>query len=317
MTISPLKVRFTFANFIFLIFLSSAVWLQADDIKVRIITQKATLYLKPTKESLEILTLPMGSIHSVVGTFEDWYQIETPPDKNGITVQGFIHESQVEHIIREEQSDPLGNPVKTRTHVQEAQEKQFEPSEGIRIGVGMSIGSTLPTENHYNAGPNFGGSLLFLPVEFLALELNCLYSQSATENNTTGLSEGNLSTFEIGLNLIGRFPIKNKFFPYISAGGFYSLNSFKLDADLASTWDNLGFDLAETVENASGARFGAGVDFRVAGKITLGLDFKYRLMVVEGAWTFTDQLSNTAESGALRQLNFNSLSLSLGIKYFF
>jgi outer membrane protein W len=131
------------------------------------------------------------------------------------------------------------------------------------------------------------------------------------------LSEGKLSAIEIGLNLVGRFPIKDKFIPYISAGGIYSINSFKLDADLISTWDDLGFHIAETIENAFGAVVGAGFDFQMASGLTLGIDFKCRLMTSDGNWTFTDQLSSSEESATITQLNLNSISVFLGIKYLF
>jgi outer membrane protein W len=317
MSIRFLKIQSAVVFLFVLGFFSSAGLLQAQEIRIRIITQDATLYLKPTEESLEIIKLPIGSIYDVLGSYKEWYQIETPPDKNGIKVKGYVLQNQTEKLIREEPPSVSRPRLATSVSIPAEPEGSFNTSNGIKIGAGISIGYTFPFDSHYKGGPKIGGSLIFIPIKYCALELSGLYSQSNTEDDTDALSEGKLSAIEIGMNLVGRFPIKDKFIPYISAGGCYSINSFKLDADLISTWDDLGFDIAETVENAFGVVVGAGFDFQMVSELTLGINFKYRLMTSDGNWTFTDQLSSTEESATITQLNLNSISVILGIKYLF
>jgi outer membrane protein W len=317
MSIRFLKIQSAVALFFVLVFFSSAGLLQAQEIKIRIITQDATLYLKPTKESLEIVKLPIGSIYDVLGFYDEWYQIETPPDKNGITVNGFVLQNQTEKLNQEEVPSAPRPQLATSVSIPAEPEGVFKTGSGMKIGAGISMGYTIPSDSHYKGGPKIGGSLIFIPIKYCALELSGLYSQSSTEDDTDALSEGKLTAIEIGLNLVGRFPIKDTFIPYISAGGCYSINNFKLDADLISTWEDLGFDIAETVENAFGAVVGAGFDFQMVRGLILGIDFKYRLMTSDGTWTFTDQLSSSEEQRTITQLNLNSISVTLGIKYLF
>lgn len=317
MSIRFLKIQSAAALLFVLVFFLSEGLLQAQEFRIRIIAQDTTLYLKPTKESLEIVKLPIGSIYDVLGFYNEWYQIETPPDRNGITVKGFVLQNQTEKLTQEEPPSVSPPQLATSAAISAEAEGSFNTSNGIKIGAGISIGYTIPFDSHYKEGPKLGGRLIFIPIKYCALELSGFYSQSSTEDDTDALSEGKLSAIEIGLNVVGRFPIKDKFIPYISAGGIYSINSFKLDADLISTWDDLGFDIAETVENAFGAVVGAGFDFQMVSGLTLGIDIKCRLMTSEGNWTFTDQLSSSEETATITQLNLNSISVFLGIKYLF
>lgn len=275
------------------------------------------MYMKPNLESLAIIKLPIGSVFTVTGSAGEWHQIETPPDKNGIIIRGFVLQSQTETIGQEEAPDVLPSPVETVPPPSAPPAVAFIPGGQIKFGAGISLGYSIPFNPSHRAAPLIGASFIAIPIEYIALELNGSLCRLKTDQDIETLSEGRILSIEIGLNVTGRYPIKENFIPYISAGGCYAFNSFVLDADLINSWDKLGFDIDESIDNAFGATIGAGLDMIVSKGFSLGMDFKYRWMTASGKWSFKDQLSDVEAGGRIAQLNLNALSLKLGIKYFF
>ena len=75
------------ANFIF-----------SDDQKVRVTASKANIRLRPTTQSTIVSAVPLGAVLEVIKKEGNWYFVKLPPDKKGILVTGYIHQSIVEII---------------------------------------------------------------------------------------------------------------------------------------------------------------------------------------------------------------------------
>jgi len=90
---------------------------------------------------------------------------------------------------------------------------------------------------------------------------------------------------------VARFPVGAKIVPYVAAGGGYYLNTFTLDSALVESWDDLGIDLEETIENVFGFHLGAGLDYFIKPNIAVGgPTVKYCLAKTKGSWTMKEQV---------------------------
>ena len=143
------------------------------------------------------------------------------------------------------------------------------------------------------------------------------YFQTNVEASQESLSKGKLSVIPITISIQGRFPTKSHITPYILAGGSYYFNKFYLDNEIISSWNGIGFDIAEKVENSMGFHFGAGIDFFIIENIALNIDARYYIAESKGIWTLADQVSNTEISGDLEKLNLNSIIFGVGLKLYF
>jgi hypothetical protein len=316
MRLKHFKTLSTAALSFLLVFLISKGSLLAEKNKIRIISQNAILYLKPNKDSIQIMKLPLGSVYDVLGYTEEWVQIQTPPDKNGIIIKGFLLQIHTETFSQAE-TLPLPRPKPETEATPPVFPEGAIETGGLKIGAGISTGYTTLTLSPYQGGFDLGGSFIVILLDYFGLELSASYCQHVTQEDIEGLSDGRLSAIQVGLNLIGRIPISRSFIPHISVGGFYSFNRFTLDANLISAWDDLGFDIDETVANAAGLIAGAGFDLKVAAGFFLGIKFNYRLMTSEGTWSFKDQVSRSEETGTFKDLSLNSFSIDLALKYIF
>lgn len=70
----------------------------SEVLKIRVIASAANIRLKPTVQSAILLTAPLGAVLDVIRQEESWYFVQLPPNKDGIVVTGFIHQSVVEVI---------------------------------------------------------------------------------------------------------------------------------------------------------------------------------------------------------------------------
>jgi hypothetical protein len=83
------------------LFLALGIFGFTADLTVRVIASQANIRLKPDLQSAVVSKVPLGGVLDVIQKEGDWYQIELPPDENGIVVTGFIHASTVE-VVKEE-----------------------------------------------------------------------------------------------------------------------------------------------------------------------------------------------------------------------
>lgn len=63
--------------------------------QVRVVKKGAVLRLESNEESSIIRNLPLGALLDVEETINDWVKIKLPPNKDGITIVGYVHISFV------------------------------------------------------------------------------------------------------------------------------------------------------------------------------------------------------------------------------
>jgi len=81
-------------------FLTSTVALASDgaNVKVRVTASVANVRLKPALDSSVIGSAKMGQVFDVIQKTGDWYQINLPPDAQGIVLSGYINKIVVEEL---------------------------------------------------------------------------------------------------------------------------------------------------------------------------------------------------------------------------
>jgi outer membrane protein W len=310
----------------FLLFLSSLLLSQEN--KLKVIATRAYIYADANVYSSIVETVEKGTILNQISPGKIryiWYRVSYYSKKRSNVVLGFIQTSSVEitheapKITREERQKPkiiqkkqIFNPLSSqRTYVP----KKIKL--GPKSGVGFLAGYAMPAENNYSSGLKYGGNICLGITKNVSIELEGLSFQSDVEGDPEALSKGKLSVIPIQLSIQAKFPISWRFLPYLLGGGGYYLNRFNLDKEIIDTWDALGFDIEEKVENAIGYHFGAGIDLFITKNIALNADVRYFIAKIKGSWTLTDQIIGTENSGSLEDLNLNSLIFGGGLKFYF
>lgn len=186
-----------------------------------------------------------------------------------------------------------------------------------RFGIGFFASYAMPFEGNYGSGMAYGVNLHLGITKNIALELGGLRYQSNIARSPAGLSEGMLSVIPIQLSIQARIPILKIIIPYIRGGVGYSMNNFTINNGVATQWNNLGYDIIETVENSIEYHYGAGIDLLVHNNIALNGDVRYLVSNTKGTWTFENQIVSEENSGNLNELNLNSIIVSFGLKFLF
>jgi opacity protein-like surface antigen len=119
------------------------------------------------------------------------------------------------------------------------------------------------------------------------------------------------------LSLQGRYPIKDRFVPYVVAGGDYHLNKFNLNDEIMNFWNDLGFNIQESVDHTFGFHLGAGLDFFLFQNIVFNLDVRYFTANMKGNRTLAHQISQEVSTGAIDNLKLNSLQAGISVKLYF
>lgn len=289
------------------------------EINIRIIAEDAVLRLKPSKESLAIKRLSLGSELEVIEKVGEWIKIKMPPDEDGIVVVGYVHQSFVEEVAKkvvgtieiEEEKPKVISKLPPKVHVPEKAESL--PKSYLGGGIGYAV----PLEKNYEGAIEYGGNMSLGITENIAIEIGGLSFRSNIKGSSEGLSTGKLSIVPVALYIQIRFPIKNRFVPYIKGGGSYYFVKYNLDNDIINSWNTLGFNIEEKVENAMGINVGAGIDFFIRKNIALNIDMKYYNVNLKGTWKLLDQVTNTEVSGHIENINLNSFMLGVGLKLYF
>lgn len=197
----------------------------------------------------------------------------------------------------------------------------FLHSQKLKFGLGAAAGYMMPSSDNYTGGLKFGGNINVIVSRNIAFEINGFSSQREVEGSPDLLSKGTLTVNPLGVNLQVRFPVGDRsspnFVPYIVGGGNYCQNTFNLDDQITSNWNNLGFNVEESVENGIGFNIGAGLDYFVSENFAINVDGRYYINNSKGNWSLTDQKSNGEVSGSFDEINLNSIFIGLGLKYFF
>jgi hypothetical protein len=105
----------SFSVFFLVVLLLAPANVEAENSKVRVVAQGASLRLKPEANSPVISTMPLGSILETEEEDTDWYKVILPPDENGFVVIGYILKSDTEPVstanIEKKIVSPTTQPV--------------------------------------------------------------------------------------------------------------------------------------------------------------------------------------------------------------
>ncbi|MFC2164015.1 porin family protein [Acidobacteriota bacterium] len=303
----------------FLIILSFRVYAQETKRLIVIKKENTILRLYPREDSLAIKELPLGALLEVEEEIGEWFKIELPLDKDGIVITGYVHQSAVSIIKKGEEISEKITKEKPKVSSQQKLEVTDERVERKqpRFGLGFESGYSSFTDNNYKGGLKYGGSIVIIVTRNIAFELSGINSQSDVKGNPSGLSDGRISLTSISLSIQGRFPLGNNFVPYIVGGGSYWTNKFTLDSNTISSWKNLGFEIIEEIENSTGFHFGAGMDIFITRKIAITGDVRYSKINTNGTWEILEQVTNLEVSNRLENLDFSSVMIGLGLKFYF
>ncbi|MFQ6082129.1 MAG: SH3 domain-containing protein [Candidatus Aminicenantia bacterium] len=248
---------------IFLVLLFSAVLIiQAADIKIRVVVDKANVRLKPDLGSVIVGKASIGQVFEVIEKEGEWYLINLPPDEQGFVVAGYVHRSVVEEIgekipPREEKPAVAPPPTPPPAPV-------YQPSKPakkiffIRANFGYG-GKSYSYDNNWSfteyqetgnvnesyeidsSGMVFEAGIGFFFTQNIGLEVSFAPGSGKTkgtfsasfphpfyfnQHRNVSWEEDDLgySESEINLNLILGFPAGEMLNIYFSGGGTYFLN---------------------------------------------------------------------------------------------
>lgn len=296
--------------------------------KVSVKVPRANIRLMPTTKSSIIHQVRSGVALKHMAKAGNWHRVNLAPNKEGIVLSGYIHHNIVDEIFETiTPPEPEKIPETEPEVIEEETEPEFEPvqevptlrktSLGEYFWVGGGAGYTMPSQSNFGKGINFGGTFGFGVMKHLAIELRVPYFQSDVIGMPDGLSSGRLSSLSFMLSIQGRYPIKNRFVPYLVAGGDYHLNTFSLNEEIANSWNNLGFNIQESVDPTFGLHFGAGLDVFLIENIALNVDVRYYTANLTGKRTLANLISQETTSGTIDNMKLNSLQAGISVKLFF
>jgi outer membrane protein W len=297
--------------------------------KVSVKVPRANIRLMPTTKSSIIHQVQSGVELKHLAKTGNWHRVNLAPNKEGIVLSGYIHQNIVNEIfetVTPPPPEPEKIPEKEPEIVEEEPEPESDPVQEIQtlqkssIGeyywLGGGAGYTMPSESNFEKGINIGGTFGFGVTKHLAIELRVPYFQNNVMGKLHGLSSGRLSSLSMMLSVQGRYPIKNRFVPYLVAGGDYHLNTFNLKEETTNHWNDRGFNIQESVNHTLGLHFGAGLDVFLVENIALNLDVRYYTTKLTGERTLVNQISQETTSIMIDNVKLNSLQAGLSIKLF-
>jgi opacity protein-like surface antigen len=299
--------------------------------KVSVKVPRANIRLMPTTQSTIIQQVRSGTELKHLAKTGNWHRVNLDPNEEGFVLSGYIHQSIVNEVYETlaPPPDPEKKPETEPEVIEEKTEPEPEPepvqeiptlrkkSLGKYYWVGGGAGYTMPSESNFEKGVNFGGTFGLGITKHLAFELRVPYFQSDVMGTADGLSSGRLSSLSLMLSIQGRYPIKNRFIPYLVVGGDYHLNTFSINEEIAQAWNQLGFNIEESVDHTFGLHLGAGLDVFLMHNIALTVDVLYYTTNLTGKRTLANQISQEMTSGAINNMKFNSLQAALSVKLFF
>ena len=298
--------------------------------KITIKVRKANIRLMPSLKSDVIHQLPFGVDLKPLAKSGNWYRVNLPPNPDGITLSGYIHDSIVNETFEKqilappEPEEPQESEPKIPVEEPEpAPEPSQEIQPAVRTGItlppfwiGGGAGYTMPSESNFEKGINFGGTLGFGITRYLAVELRVPYYQSNVTGSIGGLSTGQFQSISLSLSVQARYPIKSLIIPYLVAGGNYFLNKFTLDNEIVNSWNAMGINIEENVDHAFGFHFGGGIDLFIMKSLALNLDVRYSTASMKGDWRLADTISQEETTGPIENIKLNSIQAGISVKFF-
>lgn len=126
---------------------------KAEKLKVRVISEKATIRLKPDSGSIIIGKAPLGAILESDKQIGEWFGVNLPPDEKGVVVTGYIHSSKVEILTEKPvEEKPVSPPLelpKPPAPPQQPAYQEYRPSPDRGIGFGVKLWGGM---NYLSAG---------------------------------------------------------------------------------------------------------------------------------------------------------------------
>ena len=312
--------------------------------EVKIMGEKPAVRASASEDGRIMAVAKFGEVLELTGVQGDWYRVKYPR-ADGIVLVGFMHLDQVEVlscVALEEsglETEPEPNledeitlaveksKIEPETPVEVEKERAKPPSdqgtvvplgfENKILGLGVSAGTSMPSETLYGSGFAYGAGVSYLVTPNLGVELSLLKYQSDIEGSDSGLSRGRLSMIPLMFSIQGRYPLKGRFVPYAAVGATLSFNSFELCQTCKDNWEALGISINETVENSFGWHVGVGLDYQVTHNLALNVDVRTHFLKSQGNWSMDDLLSNVSVSGDLDDLNINTWIFRIGAKFYF
>ena len=296
--------------------------------KVSIKVQKANIRLMPSLQSTVIHQVPSGVELRALAKTGKWFRVNLPPNEDGFVLSGYIHHSIVSEIY--ESVQPVVEPEEPEEEPEIIEkdpesipkpEKEMEPAtrtekRGLSLWIGGGGGYTLPSESRFEKGMSIGGTLGLEIMKYLAVELRIPYFQSEVAESFEGLSSGQLRNLTFMLSLQARYPLNDRFIPYLVGGWDYHLNKFILNEGIKNSWNNLGFTIEENVDHSFGFHAGAGIDFFLMRDIALNVDVRYYTANLKGTRSISNQVTQQEVLGVIENIKLNSIQAGISVKFF-
>jgi len=163
-----------------------------------------------------------------------------------------------------------------------------------RAGVGLAAG--------WSWNPRF------------ALELGFRFWPVPVSGTADGLSRGVLHVLPAELSLHARLPLGSKLHLRGEAGAGWAFHSFALDPDVFDSWNALGFSLDESAKDGPAVHVGASLEYTLTPKMAVDFGIRWHLLRTTGTWSIVDDDSAITQTGTVANLNFDAVTLSLGLK---
>ena len=299
-----------------LLLLVSGYTARADSVillKVRVLV--ANVRSEPDPASPVIARVKFDTQLEPTRKIGDFYEIAIT-DSQGKVVTGYIHTAVVE-VVESKAVETLPKEEVPRPPVPRERSREMGLA---KMGPGIFGGFAKLSD--YGRGAAYGANFFLRITKNIGIELSGLRFQSSVQEKNgkkagEELSKGKLSVFPIQLNIQARYPLNEHIIPYAIGGAGYYLLSFNLDSEQKKSWEALGFEISEKVDNAFGYHFGAGLDYLFSRHFGLNASFKYCLVKTNGNWKLKDLGSNTEVAGELKEIRLNSVLLGVGIRYLF
>jgi opacity protein-like surface antigen len=174
--------------------------------------------------------------------------------------------------------------------------------------------AAIPTGGLYSSRP---GGILSVGWSWnprFALELGAGFWRTPVKASTGSLSAGSLSVFPVEFSFRARWPLGPKLQLGGEAGLGYTFYGFSLDEAIAAAWKAVGFTISETVKDAPATHLGLGLEYALSERWSVTFGVRYHILRTRGTWSIVDDISGETQSGKIKKLNLDALSLSLGIK---
>lgn len=236
------------------LFLFSSVSLLSQSNELRVLVEKANLYLEPDTNSQILATVEKDAILYIVTSWKDnWYYVSYKSEKSKFSIMGFVESSNVERFYDVKEKKDVAKvkivpkekeKIETRKpkKIQEiqpiipedirkdsiTQQIEFSDTQKKKIFTFLArIDYFSPSEDMfktvYGGSPNYGGEIMASLWKGISIYFGASYFSKTGEMTPLG-EETKINIIPIELGILFKFS-KTKIKPYIGGGlGYYSLS---------------------------------------------------------------------------------------------